>query len=129
MYHSRVPLLGALALAAPLAAQCDHGAKTFTLPANIASVYWKSDNPNFTVQTTDQSKIYGGSVRPMRLTTLSAAPGNTLGPVGVGRIPVVVAETNTDRYWGLNVRADFVPLTLSGAPKQIVTGQEMVMIE
>src|SRR5262245_50405463 len=128
MQQLRIPLLCALTLA-PVAAQCDHGAKTFTLPGTIASVYWKSDNPNFTVHTSDQSKIHGGSVRPLRLTTLTASGSNTLVPVGVGRIPVIVTETNTNRYWGLNVKADFVPLALSGPPNQIVTGQELVMIE
>lgn len=113
----------------PLASQCDYGTKTFTLPAPIASVYWKSDNSNFAIHTADQTRIHAGSVRPLRLNTLASSASNLISPVGIGRIPLVVTESNTNHYWGVNTKADFVPLLLPGTPNQVVTGQEVVMIE
>ncbi len=117
----------ALAATAVVSAQCAYGAKTFQLPANVIGVLSTSDNPNFLVQTADPTTIWGGSLRPLRLKQLSGA--NQLAPVGIGRIPVVVTELNTDKYWGLNQRADFVPLPLAGTPKQTVAGQELFLIE
>ncbi len=117
----------ALTCAAPLAAQCDFGARTFTFPSQVAAVLTKSDNPNFLVLTSDTTRLWGGSLRPLRVTELSRP--NPIAPVGVGRIPVLVNEQGTGNYWGLNVKADFVPLVLPAAANQVSFGQELVMLE
>lgn len=119
-----VPLL---ALSTALAAQCQQGSGSFTITPGLAAVVSQSDNPVFVVQTTDPNKVYGGSLRAMRTSELSRP--NAIGLIGLGRIPLILNEATTDNYWGMNVRGNFVPLTLNAPGKQFAYGQEVMLIE
>ncbi len=125
--HFSLPLLPCVAgcvvaLALRGVAQNDFGHRAIDTGAPVTGVIANDKIPTWMVQI-DAKTMLGSSLRTNKSSIIQGQ--NTLQVLQVGRLPMIVQDGTSGKFWGLNLYGDFVPLDLPNAPSITQFSQDL----